>query len=340
MPDIDFLPVIDFPRRVSNPSVRVWLKHLLWFLLTFVTTTLTGVLPLLSLGDALEAQLPEPQTWIESIQQITLLPGLYFQTIGKLILFLSSHPAALFDGLSYSVPLLFILICHEFGHYIACRIYRIDASLPYFLPSPPLVGVGTFGAFIRIREPLPSRRAVFDIGVAGPLAGFIALIPVAIIGVYFTEPMPPDFKAGLVFNDPLLLRLIAWLMHVDLANSVAGPFYFAAWLGLMVTSLNLIPAGQLDGGHAVYAVFGKYLHGIIAKIAFVVMVLLTGLGIAFYNSPSGLLFLIILMIMLRIGHPEPYDDAPLDMKRRMVAAFTLLVFILSFVPFPIQINLN
>jgi membrane-associated protease RseP (regulator of RpoE activity) len=243
-------------------------------------------------------------------------------------------------GLSYSLPLLFILSCHEFGHYIACRIYRIDSSLPFFLPSLPLLGPGTFGAVIRIREPLPSRKAVFDIGVAGPLAGFIALVPVAILGVYLAEPMPAGAAADVVFNDPLLLRLIAWLMHVDLANSSAGPFYFAAWLGLMVTSLNLIPAGQLDGGHAVFAVFGKHIHSVIARIAFISMFFVVLLGFLFYHSYGNLLFLIVLGVMLRIGHPEPYDDAPLDMKRRVVAAFTLLVFILSFVPFPVQINLN
>lgn len=338
MSDPAFSSVEYLPRRVSYPPAGVWLKHLFWFLITFITTTLTGVLPLLSLGDSLEAQLPETQGWVDTFQQLALLPGLYFQTIGNLILALPSHPAALLEGLEYSVSLLFILICHEFGHYIACRIYRIDASLPYFLPSPPLIGIGTFGAFIRIREPLPSRRAVFDIGVAGPIAGFIALIPIAIVGVYLTQPLPPDFKAGLVFNDPLLMRLIAWFMGVDLANSIGGPFYFSAWLGLIVTSLNLIPAGQLDGGHAVYAVFGERLHGIIAKIAFAAMLVLTVLGMIFFNSPSGLLFLVILIIMLRIGHPEPYDNTPLDLKRRLVAAFTLLVFILSFTPFPIQVN--
>jgi membrane-associated protease RseP (regulator of RpoE activity) len=338
MSDPVFSSVEYLPRRVSYPPVGVWLKHLVWFLITFITTTLTGVLPLLSFGDSLEAQLPESQTWIDAFQQIAQLPSLYFQTIGKLILSLPSHPAALLEGLSYSVSLLFILICHEFGHYIACRIYKIDASLPYFLPSPPLIGIGTFGAFIRIREPLPSRRAVFDIGVAGPIAGFIALIPIAIVGVYLTEPLPPDFKAGLVFNDPLLMRLIAWFMGVDLANSMGGPFYFSAWLGLIVTSLNLIPAGQLDGGHAVYAVFGERLHAVIAKIAFAAMFVLTVLGMIFFHSPSGLLFLVILIIMLRIGHPEPYDNTPLDRKRRLVAAFTLLIFILSFTPFPVQIN--
>lgn len=344
----EFSPVIDFERRVNAPSLQLpslqapslqtWLKHLLWFFLTFITTTITGTVPLFSL-EGLLPQIPDPQTFLDAFWLIFSIPLLYAQAVQHLGILIIRHPELMINGLIYSSCLLFVLTCHEFGHYIACRIYRVDSTLPYFVPSPHLIGVGTFGAFIKIRSPLPSRGAVFDIGVAGPIAGFIALIPIAIIGVANVEPMPEGATASIMLSDPLLLRLIAWTMGIDLSTSVGNTFYTVAWIGLLVTSLNLIPAGQLDGGHAVYAVFGPRLHGIIAKIAFVTMAVLSVLGFILYNSPSGALFVILLAIMLRVGHPEPYDETPLDKKRLLIAAFTLLIFILSFVPFPIQINL-
>lgn len=338
MSEFEFSPGIDLSRRVSNPPLKVWLKHLIWFLLTFVTTTLTGTVPLFYIEELLPP-IAEPETLQQGIWLILSIPILYFQALGNLFLLISQHPELLKDGLIYSTSLLFILTCHEFGHYIACRIYRVESTLPLFIPSPPLIAVGTFGAFIRMLSPLPSRKATFDIGVAGPIAGFIALIPVAVIGLHYMAPIPADaVLSPYTLSDPLLMRLLSWLMGIDLNNSLGNSFYTAAWIGLLVTSLNLIPAGQLDGGHAVYAVFGKKLHGIIARLAFAAMLVLTVLGFIFYNSPSGILFIIILAIMLRIGHPEPYYDTPLDWKRLVVAVLTLLIFILSFAPFPIQIN--
>lgn len=341
MSEFEFSPVIDLSRRVSNPPLKVWLRHLFWFLLTFVTTTLTGSVPFFFIGELLPP-IADPETVQQGVTLILSIPIFYLQAIGSLFILLSRHPELLKDGLIYATSLLFILTCHEFGHYIACRIYRVESTLPLFIPSPPLIAVGTFGAFIRMLSPLPSRKATFDIGVAGPIAGFIALIPIAIAGVYLAQPAPPPppgMSAQYIFNDPLLMRLIAWCMGVDLANSVTNPLYMSAWIGLLVTSLNLIPAGQLDGGHAVYAVFGKKIHGIIARVAFLAMLVLSILGFIIYNSPSGILFVVILAIMLRVGHPEPYYNTPLDWKRLIVAALTLLIFILSFAPFPIQINL-
>jgi membrane-associated protease RseP (regulator of RpoE activity) len=338
MSDFAFLPVQDLPRRVSYPPARVWLKHLFWFLLTFVTTTLTGSVPIFSL-ERLLPQFPDPETWQQTAWLIFSIPSLYLQAIETLLVLLYRHPELLRDGLIYSTCLLFILTCHEAGHYIACRIYNVEATLPLFLPSPPLIALGTFGAFIRILSPLPSRKAIFDIGVAGPIAGFIALLPVAVIGIFYAQPVPSGETAQYVFSDPLLLRLMGWMMGVDVANSYTNPFYTVAWIGLLVTSLNLIPSGQLDGGHAVYAVFGKRFHTLMGRVAFVSMLTTAILGIIYYNSPSGILFVIILAIMLRIGHPTPLDETPLDLKRRIVAFITLVIFVLSFVPFPIQINL-
>ena len=340
MSDLAFSSIEDLPRRVSYPPAGVWFKHLFWLLLTFITTTLTGAVPIFSLENYLAVQLPPSHTWPEFWWQLAMLPGVYTQTVGALITWLLNTPAALQEGLSYSLPLLFILLCHESGHYIACRIYKVEATLPLFVPSPPLVALGTFGAFIRILSPLPSRKAVFDIGVAGPIAGFIALIPIAFIGLLRMTPAPEGMVSQYTFTDPLLMRLLGWTIGVDPVTSVSNPFYMAAWIGLLVTSLNLIPSGQLDGGHAFYALFGKRLHAIMAKISFVAMATLSVLGLLLYNSPVGILFAVILAVMIKIGHPEPYDYAPLDLKRKIVAFITLIIFVLCFAPFPIQINFN
>lgn len=186
---------------------------------------------------------------------------------------------------------------------------------------------------------MPSRRAVFDIGVAGPIAGFIALLPIAVLAVATSEPARSFTISNdeflMTFSNPLVLRLFAYVGGIDLS---ANPFYFAAWLGLLITALNLFPSGQLDGGHAIYAVFGKKMHFWTGRIAFVSMVLLSVSGMYFYGSPSGFLFAVILAIMLRIKHPAPLDNSPLDFKRKLIAALTLIIFILCFVPFPIQLN--
>ncbi|MEK7856481.1 MAG: site-2 protease family protein, partial [Acidobacteriota bacterium] len=244
-------------------------------------------------------------------------------------------------GLSFSLSLLFILISHEMGHYIACRIYKVDATLPFFIPTPPMIGpAGTFGAFIKIRSPMPSRKAVFDIGVAGPIAGFIALVPVAITGVMTMQPAAPEQLAnpsGIIFSDPLLMQAIAGLAGVDLSTSVGNAFYFAGWVGLLVTALNLIPSGQLDGGHAVFAVCGEAIHRWTGRIAFVLMASLSIIGWLYFNSPSGFLIAILLGIMMKIRHPVPWDQTPLDAKRKAVAFLTLIIFVLCFMPFPIKI---
>jgi membrane-associated protease RseP (regulator of RpoE activity) len=190
-------------------------------------------------------------------------------------------------------------------------------------------------------SPMPSRKAVFDIGVAGPIAGFIALVPIAIIGIATMRPMPAeyiDIPGGITFTDPLFMRVVGLVLGQDPVSSIGNPFYFAAWIGLLVTALNLIPSGQLDGGHAIYAVFGKRVHFFTGRIAFVIMTALSIIGFVYFNSPSGFLIAVLLGIMMRIGHPEPYDQTPLDGKRKLIAFVTLVIFVLSFVPFAIRIN--
>jgi membrane-associated protease RseP (regulator of RpoE activity) len=135
-----------------------------------------------------------------------------------------------------------------------------------------------------------------------------------------------------------MMKLLAVIFGIDLRFGIGNPFYFAAWVGLLVTALNLIPSGQLDGGHAIYAVLGAKIHYWTGRIAFVAMAVLSILGWIYFGSPSGFLIAILLGIMMRIKHPEPWDQTPLDAKRKAVAFLTLIIFVLCFVPFPIQIN--
>jgi membrane-associated protease RseP (regulator of RpoE activity) len=346
MPDsnLDYFTPSFSKRQAMRPTAKTWAKHLLLFFLALFTITIAGVLPPFGLiADIFPNE--NPQTFSEVLSFIISLPYLYTLLIYETVRLLFTTPEYLIYGLKFSISLLFILTSHEAGHYIACRIYGVDATLPYFIPTPPLIGpAGTLGAFIKILSPLPSRSATFDIGVAGPIAGFVALIPIAILAFMTMQTAPPvqDVAAtvgsGLVFSDSLLIKLLAWLFGQNLSLPIfPNPFYSAAWVGLLVTSLNLIPSGQLDGGHAIYALFGEKFHDWMSKIAFIIMVVISILGWFLYTSPSGLLFTILLGVMLRVGHPEPLDNTPLDFKRKIIAVITLIIFILSFMPFPIQV---
>ncbi len=329
----------DIIEKSLRPSAATWARHAALLLLTLVTTTIAGVLYPFGLIQILPDA--DPQNFSEVVQFIVSLPSKYVVLVGSAIGLLLTDSFYLQYGLSFSLSLLFILISHEMGHYVACRLYKVDATLPFFIPTPPMIGpAGTFGAFIKIKSPMPSRWAVFDIGVAGPIAGFIALIPVAIIGVLTIQPASPAQLAnpsGIVFSDPLLMHMIAAFGGVDLSTGVGNPFYFAAWVGLLVTALNLIPSGQLDGGHAVFAVFGEAIHRWTGRIAFILMASLSIMGWYFFNSPSGFLIAILLGIMMKIRHPAPWDQTPLDAKRKAIAFLTLVIFVLCFLPFPIKI---
>jgi len=286
-------------------------------------------------GEKFDPKVPDPQKLIDYIQYI---PTVYFKVVGMVFTGAFTQPSVLADGLIFSLSLLAILTAHEAGHYVACRIYGVDATLPFFIPSPPLIGPGTFGAFIKIVSPIWSRRALFDIGVAGPIAGFILIIPIAIVAILTSKQIPTTGEITVTFNDPLLMKLFGLIFNVNLNTTEMNPFYFAAWIGLLVTSLNLIPVGQLDGAHAVFAVFGAAVHKWFGRIAFVTMAMLAILGWFLNGSPTGFLYVILLAVMLRVRHPEPEDMTPLDNKRLVVAFITLLVFALSFVPFPIKFH--
>ena len=191
-----------------------------------------------------------------------------------------------------------------------------------------------------MKSPVPSRRALFDIGLAGPLAGFIVIIPIAFAGVLTLHQahLVPGEAGGITFNDPLLFRLIARAFKIDLDNSAVNPFYLAAWFGLLVTALNLMPVGQLDGGHGTFAVFGKLAHHWIGRVVFVLMLAIMVCGWLWYGSPAMLLYVVLLAVMLRVRHPQPEQMEPLGAMRVAIGIITLIVFALCFLPFPITIT--
>lgn len=285
---------------------RIWL-HAALLLLTVVSTTLVGASHYASfLSDFLPLTLP--------------------LTSGEL----------LFRGLWYSGTILAILGCHEMGHYLACRYYDVDASLPFFLPAPlPLTG--TLGAFIRIREPIPSKRMLFDIGIAGPLAGFAVAVPALFLGLSMSHVVrvPADF-IGLELGEPLLFQLasrLLWGTPPDGYSLNLHPMAFAAWFGLLATALNLFPFGQLDGGHISYAVLGR--RSTLVTLATVgVALLLT------YFSTSWLVWTGLMITMLVISgprHPRTIDEhIPLDRTRVILAFVALAILVVCFTPAPIE----
>ncbi len=317
----------------DRPTLRAWMVHSLLFFVTLLTTTFAGIL-----NAAPEIPVPQPPL-TTAVDYLFYVPIYYSRTIGALFHFAILNPHFLTAGLTFSATLLAILTAHEMGHYLACRRYSVNATLPFFIPAPPLFLAGTFGAFIKIKSPIPTRQALFDIGLAGPLAGFVALIPVAVIGVLNIGPPLAATGHEIIFNDPPFLRLIAWTLRVQLdPHSPTNPSYMAAWIGLLVTSLNLMPVGQLDGGHGVFAFFGQPGHKFIGRVAFVVMVVIGVLGFVWHGSPSGFVYILLLAIMLKVRHPQPQEMEPLGRKRLLVGAITVLVFALSFWPFPITIT--
>jgi membrane-associated protease RseP (regulator of RpoE activity) len=326
-------PYVQRRRRAARPTAREWVRHTALFLLTAITSTIAGIM--LISTEVAEPVLAAPSTLLDYILYV---PEYYLLTLAAYIQNSFAHPSLLAQGATFAGSLLLILAAHEAGHYIACRRYGVDATLPFFIPAPPLFLAGTFGAFIKIKSPIPSRRALFDIGVAGPLAGFIVALPVAFAGILSLQPARLTGGDIITFNDPLLFRLIAYAFNIKLAETVVNPFHMAAWIGLLVTSLNLMPVGQLDGGHATFSIFGARLHKLLGRASFIVMASLAVLGWFWHGSPSGFLYAVLLAVMLRVRHPQAEDTTPLDTPRLLVAALTLLVFALCFLPFPITIS--
>ncbi len=275
----------------------------------------------------------------------TTMAGAY--TAGAV--FLVWHPImtfpALAAGLSFSIPLMAILLAHEMGHYLIARRYQVNTSPPYFIPAPfPSVFIiGTFGAFIRIREMPRTRRVMFDIGAAGPWAGMIVAVPCVIIGLHLSE-MQPLGQGGGGFdlgNSLLFWGISRWMLGVNpaLVNVNLHPIAFAGWLGFFVTTLNLIPVGQFDGGHVLYALTPRHHRKIsglfvIGCVLMVIVPLL--LGITYW---WGWLFWAVLALFLGLGHPATSDrEVPLGGRRAIAAWLTVGLFILTFTPNPISLG--
>lgn len=297
---------------------RAWINGLL-FVLTLISTLFVGAL----YGDA-AAQV---------------------QSAGDLL-----RPAFLLSGWPFAGTLLGILGAHEFGHYFAARYHKVAVTLPYFIPMP--LGFGTLGAFIQLKEPVPDRRKLFDIGVAGPLAGLVLAVPLLFVGLS-TSPMliPPPMPGAILEGNSILYHTAKIMVFGKaLPDPVTGEdvlmnqVTFAAWIGLLVTALNLLPVGQLDGGHTVFALFGRRAR-YINQIAILLMALLAVASLPPIQTMAPWLaavgfsgwFVWLLLILLVIGpfHPPALDDVTeLDGRRRLVGYLVILIFVLTFVPVP------
>ena len=287
-------------------------------------------------ADSMQLDVPvaDPSTLTEYLLYI---PKYYALAEAQLLKLALHDSQVLAQGVTFSGALLGDPPGHEMGHYLACRRYGVSATLRFFIPAPPLFLAGTFGAFIKIKVTDSLAAALFDIGLAGPLAGFVVALPIAAMGILSLHPVPTA-DHQIVFNDPLSFRLLARVFGAKLDATGPNPYDLAAWIGLLVTSLNLMPVGQLDGGHGTFAVFGLRVHKWVGRIAFVAMALLAVLGWFWHGSPSGFLYTVLLAIMLKVRHPQPQQMEPLGGARVMIAILTLLVFVLSFWPFPITIK--
>jgi len=241
------------------------------------------------------------------------------------------------DGLGFSVPLLLILGIHELGHYAMCRRYGIAATLPYFIPSPLLNLIGTFGAVIRIKEPIRRKNQLLDVGAAGPLAGFFTAIPFLLYGVARPRPLSgPAVEGTVLFDYPLIVRWAQRWMHVGPYTSATvteHPTFMAAWFGLLVTCLNLLPIGQLDGGHVLRAAVGR--RQPIASAVALALCIVAGVT----HSAVWLVLPVAIVVVAGLSHPPVEDDdQPLDFGRTLVALFCVAVFLVCFSLTPIRFD--
>jgi membrane-associated protease RseP (regulator of RpoE activity) len=243
-------------------------------------------------------------------------------------------------GLWYSLTILGILGCHEMGHYLACLRYKIIATRPYFLPLPPLdfTLTGTLGAFIRVKSRFPDKKALFDVGVAGPLAGFVVAVPTLFIGIWMSriERIPEDMPFTIWLGEPLLFKFAQWSIWGTIADGYTlnmHPMAFGAWFGLIATALNLFPVAQLDGGHISYAVFGNRS----VKLTYAMIVAAVGLTLF---SLSWLVWTVLMLVMIGLigpHHPPTLDDSvPIGRGRLAVAGLALFILIICFTPAPIS----
>jgi membrane-associated protease RseP (regulator of RpoE activity) len=295
----------EFHRR---PRHRYWL-HALLLVATLLSTTVVG------------AEMAKSFTQSRPIDFGESLTG---------YLRIWQDPSFLLSGLPFSVTLLTILLAHEFGHFLTARYYLVDASLPYFIPFPSLIG--TMGAFIRIRSAILSRRILFDIGIAGPLAGFVALLSPLVAGVALSKVVPGIGHSGdLVFGTPLIVRMMEWVRFpgVPAGDIYLHPVARAAWVGLLATALNLLPIGQLDGGHILYAFLGERTRYLSRAFIFILVLL------GFFFAYSWLVWA-ALLFFFGMRHPIIVDPNPLGGVRTRLALAALAILILSFKAAPVS----
>jgi len=294
---------------IRRPRPRWWL-YILFLLLTMFSTTVVGARmefnylhrqPVFSLND--------DSAWMFPIN------------------WAFERPSNLLLGLPFSLTLMFILFAHEMGHYLYSRHYRVYATPPFFVPFPSLIG--TLGAFIRIKSPIPSRAALFDIGIAGPIAGFIPACVAMFIGLSLSHPIPAPQGSYVELGFPLLFRFAARLMNiaVPLSSLSLHPVAVAAWVGMFATSLNLLPGGQLDGGHIVFSISPR-LH---RWTSILCVAALIPLGKFFWQG----WFLWAVMLALTWRHPSVPRHPSVSGVRRWLAAFGVLMLVLTFVPIPL-----
>ncbi len=270
----------------------------------------------------------------------TLWAGAYqnnpdpFHPIRGAFQLLIDNPGALAKGIPFAGTLMLILVTHELGHFLFSRIHRVPASFPLFIPGLPFF-IGTFGAIIRMRGPILDRRALFDIGVAGPIAGFLVAIPALVIGLSLSRVVPVQSTSGVSLGEPLILQFISWLVfgslpaHVDV---VLHPVGLAAWFGLFVTALNLIPIGQLDGGHVAYALWGERQR----TLALAVIPILAVLG---YVGWQGWFVWIAMAGLVGFGHPPVLNpEIALGRTRLWVGRAAVAILVLTFSPIPIAVR--
>jgi membrane-associated protease RseP (regulator of RpoE activity) len=252
------------------------------------------------------------------------------------------RPSLIVHGLPFSISVILILLAHELGHFIACRYYGMKCTPPFFIPFP-ISFAGTLGAFIRIKSPFRHRRALFDIGVAGPLAGFLFVLPILWMGIRHSAlinkgSLPPG---GLSFGEPLIFRFFGMLLlgySTEKQDMIAHPVAMAAWFGLLATSLILLPIWQLDGGHIAYAIWGPALQKNISIVGVAALVLLSFLG---WPTPSYLFFGLLLLVIgarLKFYHPPPLcEEHTLGVGRLSIAVLAWIMLIVSFIPIPVTI---
>jgi membrane-associated protease RseP (regulator of RpoE activity) len=258
----------------------------------------------------------------------TLLVGAV-QTGADLI----EEPLKIYKGIPFSLTLMIILLSHELSHYFSSRKHGVEATLPYFIPAPTIFG--TFGAFIKMKSPIVTRKALIDIGASGPIAGFIISVIATIIGLNMSEIVSSaQAKGALNLGDSLLFSLLSRIvLGVTPSNSdiLLNPVAFAGWIGLFVTSINLIPVGQLDGGHIAYALFGEK-HNRLSFVLIFVMILFG------WFLWEGWFVWAVLLLILGLRHPPViYWEVPLDPKRKFIGWLALVIFILTFIPTPFQL---